>query len=79
MVNGQSGQVAGQKPVDWRKVWLVIAATFAPGACLGLVGLVTLPLGGVGAALLAAAFILLAVALLAGIIIFTRARSSEEG
>jgi predicted RNA-binding Zn-ribbon protein involved in translation (DUF1610 family) len=79
IVNGLNGQVAGQKPVDWRKVWLVIAATFAPGACLGLVGLLTLPLGGVGGALLAVAFFLLAVALIAGIVIFNRARSTEQG
>jgi hypothetical protein len=79
MVNGQTGRVAGQKPVDWRKVWLVIAAVFAPGACLGLLGLVTLPLGGVGGGLLAVAFALLAVALIGAIVIFTRARASEAG
>jgi hypothetical protein len=78
IVNGLNGQVAGQKPVDWRKVWLVIAATFAPGACLGLVGLVTLPLGGLGGALLAVAFLLLTVALVAGIVILKRARASEQ-
>ena len=79
MVNGQTGQVAGQKPVDWRKVWLVIAAVFAPGACLGLLGLLTLPLGGVGGGLLALGLVLLAVALVAAFVIFAKARSSEEG
>lgn len=79
MVNGQTGRVAGHKPVDWRKVWLVIAAVFLPGACLGLLGLVTLPLGGVGAGLLAIGFVLLAAALIAGIVIFTKARGSEQG
>ena len=41
MVNGQTGAIAGQRPVDWNKVWLAIAALLAPGICLGLVGLVT--------------------------------------
>ncbi len=34
MVNGQTGVVAGQKPVDWRKIWLVIAAFLLPGILL---------------------------------------------
>jgi len=79
MVNGQTGRVAGQKPVDWRKVWLVIALLFVPGACLGLLGLVTLPLGGVGGGILALGFALLAAALAAAFVVFTKARSSEQG
>ena len=39
MVNGQTGAVAGQRPVDWRKVGLVIAAMLAPGVLLGVVAL----------------------------------------
>ena len=77
MVNGQTGKVAGQKPVDWRKVWLVIAAVFSPGACLGLLGLLTLPLG-VGGGILAVGFVLLAIAVIAGIAIFAKARASEQ-
>jgi hypothetical protein len=79
MVNGQTGKVAGQKPVDWRKVWLVIAAVFLPGACLGLLGLVTLPLGGVGGGIMAFGFVLLAAALIGAIAIVMRARESEQG
>ncbi|MCI0520993.1 MAG: hypothetical protein L0Z70_12170 [Chloroflexi bacterium] len=51
MINGQSGKIAGQRPVDWTKVWLGCAALVAPGALLGLAGLLTLALGGVGAAI----------------------------
>ncbi len=36
MVNGQTGAVAGQKPVVWGKVWLAIALFLAPGIGLGL-------------------------------------------
>jgi len=39
MINGQSGDIAGQRPVDWLKVWLAIAALLAPGAFVGIIGL----------------------------------------
>ncbi len=78
MVNGQTGKVAGQKPVAWRKVWLVIAALLSPGACLGLLGLLTLPVGGIGVVGLIVGFILLVAALVGGIVIFQKARASEE-
>jgi predicted nucleic acid-binding Zn-ribbon protein len=38
LINGQTGQVAGPRPVDWEKVWMVIAAILAPGLLLSLVG-----------------------------------------
>jgi predicted RNA-binding Zn-ribbon protein involved in translation (DUF1610 family) len=40
-VNGQNAEVAGQRPVDWRKVWMVIALLLAPGLILSLLGLLT--------------------------------------
>ena len=48
LVNGQTGSVSGQRPVDWQKIWLVIALILLPGMVLGLAGLVTIPLAGVG-------------------------------
>jgi len=48
MANGQTGTIAGQKPVAWWKVWLAIAALLAPGVLLGLIGLPLLAVGGVG-------------------------------
>ena len=78
MVNGQTGNVAGQKPVAWLRVWLVIAAIFSPGACLGLLGLLTLPLGGAGAVGLVLGFVLFIAALVGAIIIIQKARASEE-
>ncbi len=38
LVNGQTGQVGGPRPVDWEKVWMVIAALLTPGLMLNLVG-----------------------------------------
>ena len=78
MVNGQTGNVAGQKPVAWARVWLAIAAMLSPGACLGLLGLLTLPLGGVGTVGVVIGGILLVAALIGAIIIFQKARASEE-
>jgi DNA-directed RNA polymerase subunit RPC12/RpoP len=48
MVNGQSGSVAGQKPVAWWKVWLVVIGIMTPGTCIGLIGIPLLFAGGVG-------------------------------
>lgn len=39
MVNGQTGEISGQRPVDWTKVWLAIVATLSPGVVFGLLGL----------------------------------------
>lgn len=78
MVNGQTGRVAGQKPVAWLRVWLAIVALLAPGACLGLVGLLTLALGGIGTLGLVLGFILLVAGLIGAIVVFRKARESEE-
>jgi hypothetical protein len=70
MVNGQTGAIAGQRPVDWTRIWFVVAALLAPGLLIGLVGLVTLIVGGVGLAIGGFGFVLLVIGLvIAGIII----------
>jgi len=78
MVNGQTGEVAGQKPIAWLRVWLAIAGLLMPGACLGLVGLLALALGGIGVIGLVLGFILLIAGLIGAVIIFQKARASEE-
>jgi hypothetical protein len=40
LINGQSGAIAGQRPVDRLKVGLACAALVAPGIILGLVGVI---------------------------------------
>jgi hypothetical protein len=59
MVNGQTGVIAGQKPVAWWKIWLAIAALLGPALTLGLLGLILLPLGGFGMIPLVLGFLLL--------------------
>jgi hypothetical protein len=59
MVNGQTGKVAGQRPVIWWHVWSLIVLMLLPGGLLGLIGLPLLFLGGVGIVPLILGFILL--------------------
>jgi hypothetical protein len=71
MINGQTGAVAGQKPVDWRKVWLVVAAALAPGVLLSLLGLPLLLAGGIGTVpLLIGAFLVVVGLAIGGYILY---------
>lgn len=49
LVNGQTGQVGGPKPVAWWKIWLAIAGMLSPGlgcgVCIGLPLLIAGPVG----------------------------------
>jgi DNA-directed RNA polymerase subunit RPC12/RpoP len=76
MVNGQTGKVAGQKPVSWLKVWLAIAALLSPGLVLGLIGLATLS-SGRGMIPLLAGFGLVIVGLILAVILYRKAVDSE--
>jgi ribosomal protein S27E len=78
MINGQTGVIAGQRPVDWLKVWLAIAALLAPGVLVGLVGLATLALGGLGVVIGGVGFILLVIGIVISIIIFTKAQRMDD-
>jgi len=78
MVNGQTGMVAGQMPVDWTKVWLVIAALLAPGVLLGLLGLLTLLLGGVGAVIGGFGLFLLVIGMIISLVILRKAMSLDD-
>lgn len=85
MVNGQTGMIAGQRPVDWPKVWLAIIGMVAPGLLLGLLGLLasavgalippSLVAGGIG---LVVAFILLIVGIIFAILTILKARRMDD-
>ena len=77
LANGQTGFVAGQKPVDWTRVWLALAAILLPGLGLGLVGLPLLLAGGLGVVPLFFALVFLAVGGYFDYRIFRAARNSE--
>lgn len=78
MVNGQTGVVAGQKPVAWWKVWLAILGLLLPGVVSSLIGLPFLAIGGVGVVPLFIGAILLVIGLIFGGIILKQAMQAGE-
>jgi predicted RNA-binding Zn-ribbon protein involved in translation (DUF1610 family) len=78
LINAQTGKISGQRPVDWNKIWLVVAALLAPGILFGLLGLLTLPLGGAGVPIGIFGLILLFIALVVGIIILVKASQLDD-
>lgn len=77
MVNGQTGKVAGQKPVAWWKIWLAVAGMLAPGFILGLIGLPLLLLAGIGAIPLVLGFVLLVIGIVLAVVLYRKAMESE--
>ena len=78
MINGQNGSISGQRPVDWTKVWLVIAAILSPGLLLGIIGLITIPFVGIGAVIGILGFILLVIGIVIGFILFQKANELDD-
>lgn len=78
IINGQSGQIAGQRPVDWKKVWLVVGALLTPGLLLALIGAITLLLGGVGALIGGVGFVLLLIGVVISVVILRQATSMDD-
>lgn len=78
MVNGQTGAIAGQRPVDWQRVWLVVAALLAPGVMLGLLGLLTLAVAGIGVVIGGFGFVLFVIGLVASLVILVQANKLDD-
>jgi predicted RNA-binding Zn-ribbon protein involved in translation (DUF1610 family) len=78
MVNGQTGEIAGQRPADWNKIWLVIATLLSPGVLLGLVGFITIPLAGAGVIIGILGFILLVIGLVIAFILYNHALALDD-
>jgi predicted RNA-binding Zn-ribbon protein involved in translation (DUF1610 family) len=78
MINGQQGTIAGQRPVDWNKIWLVIALALAPGAIIGLLGLITMPLLGIGVGIGLFGFVLLMVGVIISVAIYAQANKMDD-
>lgn len=77
IANGQTGNIAGQKPVAWWKIWLAIAALLIPGLCLALVGLPLLLVNGVGVCPIGLGIILLIIGGTIAFKIYQQAVASE--
>jgi len=78
MINGQTGTIAGSKPVDWWKVWLVIAAILAPGAFLTLIGLPLILLVGTGAIVSSIGIFLFTIGVIISFFLYQDAKKSES-
>lgn len=85
MINGQTGTIAGQRPVDWTKVWLAVAAMVAPGILLALLGVFASALGAVlppsfllGGGALVIGVLLLVIGAVFAIITLNKARSMDD-
>ncbi len=75
LVNGQSGAIGGQKPVDWWKIWLAIGAMLLPALVAGLIGLLGSQENSVA---LFVAFVLLVLGVIGAVVLYRSAASSEE-
>ena len=78
MINGQNGDISGQRPVDWTKVWLVIAAILTPGILMSLFGLITIPFVGFGVIFGIIGFVLLIIGFVLGFVIFQKANEFDD-
>lgn len=78
MINGQTGAIAGQRPVDWNKLWLVIALALLPGFIVGVLGLLAIPLFGIGVPIAGIGFFLLLVGVVASIVLYIQAARMDD-
>ncbi|MBN1218297.1 MAG: zinc ribbon domain-containing protein [Anaerolineae bacterium] len=78
MVNGQTGVVSGQRPVDWLKVWLAVIALLAPGLTLGVAGLIILMFGDMGLFVAVIGFILLVIGLIIAFNLIRKAQAMDD-
>jgi predicted RNA-binding Zn-ribbon protein involved in translation (DUF1610 family) len=78
LINGQTGVIAGQRPVDWVKVWAVIIALVTPGILFGLLGLLTVAFGGVGLVIGGIGFFLLVIGIVIAISIGVQAQRMDD-
>lgn len=79
LVNAQTGCVAGQKPVDWTKVWLAIFGIFSPGLFITIIGTILLLVGGIGIIAIIIGVLLFIVGGVINYRIFANAKRAEEG
>ena len=79
LVNAQTGFVAGQKPVDWTKVWLAIFGIFSPGLFITIIGTILLLVGGIGMIAIIVGVLLFITGGVISYRIFSSAKKAEEG
>jgi predicted RNA-binding Zn-ribbon protein involved in translation (DUF1610 family) len=78
MVNGQTGAIAGQRPVDWTKVWLAVFGLIAPGLTIGVIGLIMMNFGDAGFFIGVIGFILLVIGLIVAFNLVRKAQGMDD-
>ncbi len=78
LVNGQTGAIAGQRPVDWGKVWLAVIALLAPGATIALIGIVALILGRWGFPIAVIGFVMLVIGIGIAVTVLQKAQKIDD-
>ena len=78
LVNGQTGEISGQRPIDWQKIWLVIGALLVPGLLVSILGLITIPILGLGFLPGAIGVFLLLIGCVVSIVIGVRASQLDD-
>jgi hypothetical protein len=78
MVNGQTGAISGQRPVDWTKVWLAVFALIAPGLTVGVIGLIMMNFGDTGFVIGVIGFILLVIGLIIAFSLVRQAQGMDD-
>ncbi len=76
LLNGQTGKIAGPRPVDWGKVWLVVALLLAPGLLIALLGMLIGGESGQGTVLIG--LFLLVVAVVIDFFLLSQAQEMEH-
>ena len=77
IVNGQTGAIAGQRPVDWTKVGLAMGGALAPGVLLTLLGVLTALLG-IGVPIAAVGVALLVLGAIIAFVILQKAQRMDD-
>ena len=75
---GDMEKIAGQRPVDWNKIWLIIGLLLSPGLLLGLIGMFTVALAGIGVAIGIIGFFLLVIGIVISVVIFRQASALDD-
>ena len=74
----EAGNVVGQKPVAWWKVWLAIVGLLTPSVIVAIIGLLLMLFGGIGVFVLGLSAILFIIGLIISIYIFRQAAQAGE-
>ena len=77
VINGQNGAISGQRPVDWKKVNLVIGLSFLPAIIAAIIALISYLVNGAAGSAGAFVWLLLLVAVISAFVIYGQAK--KEG